>query len=144
MKIIVSQKLTKCRRKIGNKMIFSSKIQEMTNCSRKIRALFVIKWCREGINMIGFDDWRTQSFVIVQFSWIFNFTLALFYFVRKIFERNSILQDQTFLQNVNNKKPKKKERSAKHQWERKWRLDFTHGSRKSLFFESRRWSSGAF
>ena len=33
----MSQKLTKCRRKIGNKMIFSSKIQEMTNCSKKIR-----------------------------------------------------------------------------------------------------------
>ena len=32
----------------------------------------------------------------------------MFYFVRKIFERNSILQDQTFLQDVNNKKPKKK------------------------------------
>ena len=32
----------------------------------------------------------------------------MFYFVRKIFERNSILQDQAFLQNVNNKKPKRK------------------------------------
>ena len=40
MKSVVSQKLSKDRRKFGNKMIYSSKKkQEMTNCSEEIKTL---------------------------------------------------------------------------------------------------------
>ena len=40
MKSVVSQKLSKDRRKFGNKMIFfTEKKQEMTNCSEEIKTL---------------------------------------------------------------------------------------------------------
>ena len=94
-------------------MIFSPKIQEMTNCSKEIRIL-----TRDQM-MLGeyiYDDlgWLRDSVFcncVIQLNSQFRQTL-IFYLTlfENISERNSILQDKTFLQqNVNNKKSEKKE-----------------------------------
>ena len=101
-------------------MIFSSKIQEMTNCSREIKPL-----TRDQMMLGGYiyDDfgWLEDSVFcncVIQLNSQFHQTL-IFYLtlLENISERNSILQDKIFLQqNVNNKKPEKKKQPArKHQ-----------------------------
>ena len=94
-------------------MILPSKIQEMTNCSKEIRILtrdqmmlgeYIYDdfgWLRDSV----FCNWVIQ--LNSQFRQTLIFYLTLF---ENTSERNSILQDKTFLQqNVNNKKSEKKE-----------------------------------
>ena len=92
-------------------MILSSKLQEMTNYSMEIKILTR-------------DQMMLGGYIYGDFSWLrysvfCNCTIQLnsqfrqnshLTLLENTFERNSILQDKTFLQqNVNNKKPEKKE-----------------------------------
>ena len=94
-------------------MIFSPKIQEMTNCSKEIRILTRDQMMLGGYIYDDLGGLRDSVFCncVIQLNSQFLQTL-IFYLTlfENISERNSILQDKTFLQqNVNNKKPEKKE-----------------------------------
>ena len=93
-------------------MIFSPKIQEMTNCSMEIRFLTRDQRMLGGYIYDDFSWLRDSVFCncAIQLNSQFHQTL-IFYLTpfENISERYSILQDKTFLQqNVNNKKPEKK------------------------------------
>ena len=94
-------------------MIFSLKIQEMTNCSKEIKILTRDQMMLGGYKFDDFVWMRDSVFCncVIQLNSQFRQTL-IFYLTlfENISERNSILQDKTFLQqNVNNKKSEKKE-----------------------------------
>ena len=94
-------------------MIFSLEIQEMTNCSKESRILTLDQMMLGGYKYDNFGWMRDSVFCncVIQLNSQFRQTL-IFYLplFEKISERNSILQDETFLQqNVNNKKSEKKE-----------------------------------
>ena len=76
-------------------MIFSPKKHEMTNCSKEIRILTRDQMMSGGYIYDGFSWLRDSVFrnCIIQLNSHFRLTL-----LERISERNSILQDKTFLQ----------------------------------------------
>ena len=94
-------------------MIFSPKTQEMINRSKEIRILTRDQMMLGGYIYDDFGWLRVSVFCncVIQLNSQFRQTL-IFYLTlfKNTSEKNSILQDKTFLQqNVNNKKPEKKE-----------------------------------
>ena len=94
-------------------MIFSSKIQELTNCSKEIKILTRDQMMLGGYIYDDFGWLRDSVFChcVIQLNSQFRQTLTFYLTLfENISERNSILQDKTFpQQNVDNKKPEKKE-----------------------------------
>ena len=83
-------------------MSFSPKIQEMTNCSKEIRILTRDQMMLGGYIYMMILSWLRDSVLcncVIQLNSEFRQTLIFYLTLLEIIpERNSILQDKTFLQ----------------------------------------------